>query len=202
MDGISFIKQYIKKPGTVGAILPSSKYLADKMVETIDFKSANHIMEYGPGTGVFTDKILEVRKSDTIILLFETDEVFYNLLQEKYKNEPNLYIINDSAEHIGKYMARYHIPWVDYIVSGLPFTSLPQTISKNILQQTQLHLRQDGRFILFQYTLFKKKLIEQYFNTIEITRELRNMPPAYVFSCGNHRIVSGIDVANSDKAGK
>ena len=117
MDGLSFIKQYITKPRTVGAILPSSEYLADKMVETIDFKSASHIMEYGPGTGVFTDRILEMRKSSTIILLFETNEVFYNLLQKKYKNEPNLYIINDSAEHIEKYMARYHIPWVDYIVS-------------------------------------------------------------------------------------
>lgn len=202
MDGLSFIKQYITKPRTVGAILPSSNYLADKMVETIDFKSASYIMEYGPGTGVFTDRILEMRKSDTIILLFETNEVFYDLLQEKYKNEPNLYVLNDSAEHIEKYMARYHIPWVDYIVSGLPFTSLPQAVSANILKQTKLHLCQDGRFILFQYTLFKKKLIEQYFNTIEITRELRNMPPAYVLSCCNHRIVSGADVANSDKGGK
>lgn len=202
MNGLLFIKQYIKNPGFVGAILPSSKYLADKMVETINFKSASCIMEYGPGTGVFTDKILKARKSDTILLIFETNEVFYNLLQEKYKNEPNLHIINDSAEHIEKYMAKYHIPWADYIVSGLPFTSLPQIASANILKQTQSHLRQDGRFVLFQYTLFKKKLIEQYFNTIKITRELRNMPPAYVFSCSNHRIISGAEVANSDKAGK
>ncbi len=202
MDRLSFIKQYFTKPQTVGAILPSSNHLADKMVETIDFKSASHIMEYGPGTGAFTDKILKRRKSDTIILLFECNEVFYSLLQEKYKKELNLYIINDSAEHIEKYMARYHIPWVDYIVSGLPFTSLPQTVSANILKQTKLHLRQDGRFILFQYTLFKKKLIEQYFNNIAITRELRNMPPAYVFSCSNRRIGSGADAANSDNVGK
>ena len=76
------------------------------------------------------------------------------------------------------------------------------TVSANILKQTQLHLCQDGRFILFQYTLFKKKLIEQYFNTIDITHELRNIPPAYVLSCGNHRIVSDDDAANSDKDGK
>ena len=33
---ISFILQYIKKPRTVGAILPSSRYLANKMMENID----------------------------------------------------------------------------------------------------------------------------------------------------------------------
>lgn len=185
MDKLSFIKQYITKPRTVGAILPSSKYLADKMVEGIDFSSARYIVEYGPGTGVFTDKMLKERKQETMLLLLERNEAFCSLLKEKYKEEPNLYIINDSAESIGKYMEKYGEPCADYIVSGLPFASLPQGVSANILKQTQVHLKPDGRFILFQYTLFKKKLFEQYFKKTEIKREMRNVPPAYVLSCSS-----------------
>lgn len=50
----SFIYQYIVNPKTVGAILPSSRYLCNKMIKEINFKDAKYIVEYGPGTGVIT----------------------------------------------------------------------------------------------------------------------------------------------------
>ncbi len=49
-----FLLEYIKNPSKVGAIAPSSRYLADGMIQSIDFNSAECIVEYGPGTGVFT----------------------------------------------------------------------------------------------------------------------------------------------------
>ena len=184
MEILSFIKQYIAKPRSVGAILPSSKYLANRMIENIDFKCARYIVEYGSGTGVFTEKIIRRRKKDTKILLFESNKEFCNLLKEKYEDESNIYIINDSAEYIGEYMKKYDIPCIDYIVSGLPFASLPNNVSSNILEETQKHLNENGKFITFQYTLFKKDFISKYFNEMSIKREIRNVPPAYVFCCG------------------
>lgn len=184
MDKLSFIKQYITKPRTVGAILPSSRYLANKMVEGIDFDCAKCIVEYGPGTGIFTDKLVKNRKENTVILLLEYNYEFYKKLKEKYKNEPNMHIINDSAEYIDKYLNEYNIPTIDYIVSGLPFASLPQSVSSAILDKTRKYLNENGKFITFQYTLFKKGFIKQYFDDISIKREVRNIPPAYVFSCG------------------
>lgn len=66
MKFLLFLKQYITKPRTVGAVLPSSKYLTTKMIENVDFNYSSCIVEYGPGTGVFTERILKKRK----ILLF------------------------------------------------------------------------------------------------------------------------------------
>ena len=183
MNKLPFVKQYVSKPRSVGAILPSSKYLAKKMMENINFESASYIVEYGPGTGAFTEKMLRQRKQGTTVLLFESNIEFYKLLQEKYKDEPNLHIINDSAEQIGQYLLEHDIPWVDYIVSGLPFKSLPHTVSSNILTQTKKHLKDGGKFITFQYTLTKRAFIGQFFSNIHITREMRNFPPAYVFCC-------------------
>ena len=117
------------------------------------------------------------------MLLFESNIEFYNLLKEKYNDEPNVYIINDSAEYVGKYLEKYDIPYIDYIVSGLPFASLPNNVSSDILKQTQKYLKEGGKFITFQYTLLKKDFIEQYFNDVNIKREFRNVPPAYIFCC-------------------
>ncbi|AJA47677.1 phospholipid N-methyltransferase [Clostridium pasteurianum DSM 525 = ATCC 6013] len=185
MNFLLFLKQYITKPRTVGAVLPSSKYLATKMIENVDFNYSSCIVEYGPGTGVFTERILKKRKKNTMVFLFETNKNFYNLIKEKYRDEPNFYIINNSAEYIGKYLKKYGICKADYIVSGLPFASLPNNISSNILTETEKYLNKHGKFITFQYTLLKKNFIEKYFNEIHIKRELRNVPPAYVLCCTN-----------------
>lgn len=185
MEKFSFIKQYITKPRFIGAILPSSKYLANRMVEDINFEHAKYIVEYGPGTGVFTEMLIKKRNNDTVILLLEYNKEFYKLLKEKFKNEPNLHIINDSAEYIDKYLIQYNIPYLDYIVSGLPFTSLPQKVSSTILYKTQIYLKEGGKFFTFQYTLLKKDFIQQYFKNIYIKREFLNFPPAYVFCCSH-----------------
>jgi len=183
MSGLSFLKEYITKPRTVGAIWPSSKYLAKKMMANVDFATAKYIVEYGPGTGVFTDKILQARNPETIVLLIENNQEFHSQLVEKYKTHPNLHIELGSAANLETYLEEHSIPHADYIISGLPFASLPQDISTQILAETKKHLAPEGRFITFQYTLLKKGFFEEYFNKIEIKRELRNIPPAYVLSC-------------------
>lgn len=183
MRRLLFLFQYIVNPRTVGAILPSSKFLADKMVEKINFRNAQYIVEYGPGTGVFTEKLLEKRNPRTIVLLVENNKEFYILLKEKFKREKNVFIVNGSAENIVNYLKEYHIPYADYVISGLPFASLPKTVSLKILLNTTKILKKDGQFITFQYTKFKKTFIEQFFTKIDVKREIRNLPPAYVFNC-------------------
>jgi phospholipid N-methyltransferase len=156
------------------------------MIRPIHFDTARCIVEFGPGTGVFTEQILKNRKPETAVLIIERNQDFYEMLQKKYATVPLLHIINGSAENIGAYLAEQNLPHADYIVSGLPFASLPRDVSERILTQARAHLNKNGRFITFQYTLFRKDLISRHFGSIETTRELRNLPPAYVLSCGMH----------------
>jgi phospholipid N-methyltransferase len=184
---MSFLKQYFSNPRRVGAVLPSSRYLANKMVEDIDFGRAKVIVEYGPGTGVFTDKLLEERNKESTIFLIEYNPDFYNLLKDKYSGVDNLHIIHGSAEQIDEYLKQYNITQVDYIVSGLPFASLPHQVSTNILYSTKHILKEKGKFITFQYSLVKKDFINQFFGDINIKMEIRNVPPAFVLNCNNHK---------------
>jgi phospholipid N-methyltransferase len=165
--------------------MPSSKYLANMMVLHINFKDAKFIVEFGPGTGAFTKHLMNKRKQGTVILLIESNPTFYSHLLEKYKDEQNVYIVNGSAENLDMYLADHGIPYVDYVVSGLPFASLPRRVSRIILAKTKTALNKEGRFITFQYTQINKPFFNEYFMNMKVTRELRNMPPAYVYSCGN-----------------
>lgn len=185
MECIDFFKQYVKSPRITGAVIPSSQKLACKMIENIDFLNAKCIVEYGPGTGVFTDKVVEGKKDDTLFLVIEYNYEFYKNLKEKYENRKNIVIINDSAENIYKYLKEYEIKKVDYIISGLPFASLPDEMSNNILYITKKILNFKGNFITFQYTKFKVKLFEKYFKNIDFKKVLINFPPAYVLKCCN-----------------
>ena len=182
-----FLLEYIKNPKSVGAIAPSGKSLANKMVSDIDFDKSKCIVEYGPGTGVFTEKILSRIKDDTIVILVEINKEFYNILKSIYGHKKNVIIVNDSAENIDKILKKYSIDAVDYIISGLPFASLPKNISKSILEKTSKIIKGNAEFITFQYTLLKLDLFKEYFIDINYKKVMRNLPPAYVLKCSGGR---------------
>lgn len=185
MKIVKFLIQYFKSPRTVGALAPSSEKLAYKMVESIDFKNAKCIVEYGPGTGVFTNKLVNGKDRNTILLLLEYNKEFYKQLEDRYIGYDNIILINDSAENVDRYLKEYNIDKVDYVVSGLPFASLPKNVSNTILRKTKGILKTEGIFITFQYTLLKKEFIAGYFKQIDLDRVLFNIPPAYVLKCQN-----------------
>ncbi len=180
---ISFLKEYIKHPTSIGAVAPSSKYLAENMMKPIDFNNCNCIVEYGAGTGIFTSELIKRRKKDTKLLIIEKNEKFYNMLMQKFGKLENVFIINGDAQKLKSYLSYYNIPAVNYIVSGLPFASLPSEISNRILYVTRRILAESkGKFITFQYTLFKKGLFERFFNIRDISTTIRNIPPAFVLT--------------------
>ena len=184
MKKANFLMQYLRTPRRIGAVAPSSVWLAEKMVGDIDFEKAECIVEYGPGTGVFTDKLLEKRKPETTLFLLEANKEFCMRLQKKYSKIHNVIIIYGSAEHVDSYLKKYGIGKVNYVVSGLPFASLPKNVSETILQKTGKILGREGLFITFQYTLLKKAFLAKYFSKIKQEKVLRNLPPAYVLKCG------------------
>ncbi|WP_242144262.1 MULTISPECIES: class I SAM-dependent methyltransferase [unclassified Bacillus cereus group] len=183
MKFITFLTEFVKHPKNVGAIAPSSNRLAKKMVGTINFEEAKYILELGPGTGAFTKEIIKRKKEHTIFILIEINEVFYENLQKQFKNDSNVFVIHGSAENIKKYIKELQIEKVDYILSGLPFTSLPIDVSSRILSSVMESLREDGEFITFQYSLAKKAFIQHFFQEISFKKVWLNLPPAHVFNC-------------------
>ena len=178
--------EFLKHPRKIGAIAPSGKQLSASMMAPIDFTSANVIVEYGPGTGSFTKELVTRRKADTVLILIEQNRAFCEQLRAAYGDLPNLFIMHGSAENVGRYLEACGVHSAGYIVSGLPFTSLPAAVSDNILNATKLVLGQEGKFITFQYSLVKKKFLEGYFQMINCRKVINNLPPAFVLVMKNY----------------
>jgi phosphatidylethanolamine/phosphatidyl-N-methylethanolamine N-methyltransferase len=180
MSALQFVKEYVKQPRTVGAVLPSSKVLARQMVEAIEFDRVESIAEFGPGTGVFTEEILNRKRSGTVLLLIEENREFFELLHDRYGKRDDVVVIHGSAEDVKEHMQECGIGQLDAIVSGLPFASLPNDVSHAILRVTNQVLAPGGVFVTFQYSMMKKPLFRRYFAGMEWLRVWWNVPPAYV----------------------
>ncbi|OUJ74261.1 class I SAM-dependent methyltransferase [Hymenobacter crusticola] len=178
----SFVEEFFRNPATVGSLIPSSRDLTDKVLEPIYFAAARCIVEYGPGTGVFTDLLVTRRRAETTLVLIESNRRFATLLQERYTSQPNVHIIHGSADKTGDYLKELGISEVDYVVCGLPFSSLPRKLGWRILEHTQQLLLPPGKLILFQYSLQNRKLFERFFRLTGHAHVLLNLPPAYVLT--------------------
>ena len=178
--------EFLKHPRKIGAIVPSGKRLSAEMMTPVDFASAKVIVEYGPGTGSFTKELVARRRPDTTLILIEQNETFCDQLKASYGGLPDLFIMHGSAANAGQHLADCGVSHADYIVSGLPFTSLPAALSDQILNATKPALGQEGKFITFQYSLVKKKFFEQYFQITDCRKVIKNLPPAYVLVMKNY----------------
>lgn len=181
-DKRSFIRNFWKERKMVGAMAPSSKYLAKKMLERIDFSTAKVIVELGPGTGVFTRKILQKLSPDGILLVFELNDSFMNMLRKEF-NDPRVILIHDSAEKIGEYLVKYGYSEADAVVSSLPLANFPSELKHRILTESHRVMHSNALYVQFQYSLNAKKSIKHFYKHVEIAFTPANFPPAFIYYC-------------------
>mgnify|MGYP001493155062 CR=1 FL=1 len=180
-DHIEFIYQFFNKPSLVGAIMPSSKFLARNIVNFINFKRKNLvIIEYGPGTGPFTSEIVKKLKDGDKLFLIEQNKKFIENLVQKYNRYQQLTIIEGSVSNVKTILEENKIKQVDYIVSGIPFSSIPKEVTLDIMENTQSIMNNQSLFITFQYSTLKLKLFKRYFEIVSKKFILRNVPSAYI----------------------
>lgn len=178
----SFIKQYRSNKKEVGAIAPSSKFLCNRMMAPINFHRADVIVELGPGTGVFTKEIINRMKPSSRLLVFETNEKFYQKLKEEI-NDDRVTIYNESAELVAEKISESSLNEADVVVSSLPYTVFPIRLKVNILNACLKAMAKDAIYVQFQYSLNAHKLLKKKFRKVTLDFTPINMPPAVVYRC-------------------
>ncbi|MDG1777585.1 MAG: rRNA adenine N-6-methyltransferase family protein [Crocinitomicaceae bacterium] len=176
----NFIKQFFKNKNMVGAITPSSKFLGKKMLSKIDFNSAKIIIELGPGTGVFTDLIIQRMAPDAKLFVFELNDNFYTSLAARI-TDPRVHVIHDSASNISKQLKTGE--QADLIVSSLPLTVFSEKLRKSVITESHQILKETGTYVQFQYSLQAKRLLEATYKTVSVSFTLKNIPPAFIYKC-------------------
>lgn len=178
-----FILEFLKERKTIGSILPSSRFLTKKILKNIDFKKVDVIVEYGPGTGVFTREIIKRKEDDTLFLIFELHEPFYLKLQEEFAHHKNVKVINDSALSILQYLKENNRESADVIISSLPLANFTKTLTVKILKSSKEALCKNGCFLQYQYTLATKQLLQKVFDLEKVQLAVVNVPPAFIYNC-------------------
>ena len=176
---MEFFLKFVTQPTKIGSITPSSSFLTREMLEKLPWHDIDTIVELGAGTGVFTDYIAEKKKAGCNVLVFEQSEEMNASLKERHPG----FFYAQKAQHLPEKLTEYNLPRADCIVSGLPFTIIPEKICDEIMQGVRDTLSDDGVFVAFQYSPYMYGRLKRYFNHVETEFVLRNMPPAFVYKC-------------------
>jgi phosphatidylethanolamine/phosphatidyl-N-methylethanolamine N-methyltransferase len=94
---LTFFAEFLKHPFSVGAVAPSSHFLARTILAAADLKNCHAIVEFGPGTGAFTKYVCKQLRPDQRYIGIELNTNFTLLLRRKF---PTLAFVNDSVENL------------------------------------------------------------------------------------------------------
>jgi phospholipid N-methyltransferase len=184
-----FLRAFFASPRTIGAVAPSSKSLAAAMLEATLSPNDRVIVEYGPGTGAFTEAILDRKAPEALVLAVEQHPDFVRELAARF---PLVHLHCESVENLPTILAGHGVEAVDCIISGLPWAVFSDPLQDRILDVTCAALAPGGRFATFAYVhglvlpaaqRFAAKLDERFSQVTRSPVVWRNVPPAFVYRC-------------------
>jgi len=175
-----FFKGFIKHPVMVGSIIPSSKSLIKQMLAPVDWENTKLFVEYGPGVGTFCRPILDKLGPDAMLVAIDTNPDFIDYLNREIQ-DPRFHAVLGSAADVESIVAEKGFEKADYVVSGLPFSTLPDGVGEEIGKATGRVVRPGGAFLVYQFSAKCRDYIVPNFDRIERGRSWWNIPPAVLF---------------------
>jgi len=185
--GLEFLRQFLASHVETGAVASSSQGLAELITDFASLDTARVVVELGPGTGVFTEKILEKMRDDGVFFALETNPHFVEATRARC---PRGRVVHDSAAHLRKHLRGLGIEHCDSVVSGLPWAVFPETLQDEILDAVVDALQPGGTFVTFAYLQgvllqsgkrFSQQLCRRFSQVERSPIVWRNMPPAFVY---------------------
>lgn len=184
-----FLREYARDPAITGAVAPSSRHLARAMVDWIDWSRTERVMEWGPGTGSFTELILESKPATCRYLALEVNSQMCDELRRRF---PEIELCQESVIDVAHVCERECFEEVDCLVSGLPWAAFEPAMQDDFLEAMMCVLRRGGQFTTFAYVhgralpagqRFRRKL-RRYFSSVSTSAVVwRNLPPAFIYRC-------------------
>ncbi len=179
-DVLPFLQAWIANPRRVAAIAPSSRMLAEAITAEITPASAP-VIELGPGTGVFTEALLQRGVPEDQLALVELNHDFARLLQRRY---PTCTVLTSNAAKLHS-LTLFDGAQAGAVISGLPLLSMSPKLVMGILRGSFFHLRPGGAFYQFTYgprcPVSEPILSRLGLKARRMNWVLQNVPPATVY---------------------
>lgn len=180
-DSVEFLRGFVRNPAQVGSVVPSSRWLEQRLVRNARIADARTVVELGPGTGGTTAAFLKAMSPAARLLAIELDPNFHGHLSQTF-HDPRLALELGSAERIAEFLAARRLSAPDAIVSGIPFSTMPPEVSDRIAAAIAQVLRPGGRFVAYQVRAHVAGFATPYLGEPQKEWETFNVPPVRVFT--------------------
>jgi phosphatidylethanolamine/phosphatidyl-N-methylethanolamine N-methyltransferase len=177
---IAFLRGFLTRPKEVGSIIPSSRFMERRIVKTAELLEAKLAVELGPGTGGTTRALLRNLAEDAKLLVIEINPGFCELLQ-RHIDDPRLIVHHGSATEIPAILAAHGLDAPDVILSGIPFSTMHESLGTDILRSVRDSLAPGGRFVAYQFRDRVHTLGVDVFGRARVEREILNVPPMRIY---------------------
>ena len=147
-QNFNFLKLWLKKPTSVGAVMPSSKSLATAMAQEVDLSADGYVVELGGGTGNITAALLSAGVEPERLIVVEQEASLCGVIADRF---PHVKVICGDACELDSLLANAGVDQVKAVVSGLPLLSLKEGDCWKILSRVFQVLQQDGNYVQFTY---------------------------------------------------
>jgi phospholipid N-methyltransferase len=164
----------------VGSIIPSSRFTIRRMLEPVDWNECRLFVEYGPGVGTFCRPVLERLRRDGSLIVIDTNPLFIDYLRATITDGRFTAVLGSAADVEDIVRAHGH-NHADYVLSGLPFSTLPGGVGPAIAAATHRVLRPGGAFLVYQFTAKARDYMAKHFARIDKGFVLLNVLPCFLF---------------------
>jgi len=171
-----FFEGFLQHPVMVGSIIPSSGFTIRKMLAPVDWDRCKLFVEYGPGVGTFCRPVLDRLRRDGTLLVIDTNPLFIDYLKRTI-GDSRFIAVHGSAEDVEEIVRAHGHEQADYVLSGLPFSTLPEGVGPRIAAATERVIRPGGAFLTYQFSKEARNLTARYFDHVDDGFELLNVLP-------------------------
>jgi phospholipid N-methyltransferase len=181
-NALLFARNFFRHPRMLGSIVPSSRFLIKQLLQPISWARARVIVEYGPGVGGITAELLRHMGSDATLIAIEMNPDFVKYLRDSF-TDARLQVVEASAESVDEILRRFGYLRADYIISGIPFSTIPAAARERILRKTCAVLEPGGAFLVYQFSSRVFQDLKRIFGYVVRRFEPLNVLPAHLFIC-------------------
>ncbi len=178
-DEVRFIRSWIERPLSIGAVTPSGKVLARTMARYVDPNSTGPVVELGPGTGPVTEALVAAGVDPARLVLVEFNPTFCKLLRSRF---PDATLVQGDAYSMRRLLESLLLQPAAAVVSGLPLITKPVKLRLRLIRDAFDLMVPGAPFVQFTYSV-ASPLPKRFggFTAEASERIWMNIPPARVW---------------------
>lgn len=177
---VDFFRGFLRNPGQVGSVIPSSRFMERRIIDFSELEGARLVVELGPGTGGTTKALLDAMPATGRLLAIDLDPRFTGIVNDF--GDPRVVAHTGSAEDLADILAEHGLAAPDAVISGIPFSTMPDDIGSRILASVNHSLAPSGVFVAYQFRAAVARLAEPVFGQSKRAETVMlNIPPMKIW---------------------